>query len=118
MPMLVKKPEEFPETDKDEASNEALLYEPESNKFPLPSAPHSQNAVLVCPFPAQVRHMKWLLTRFFADHLDIFYMYSEMGNDEHTEMQLKFQDSPNPFVFVTTPKWVGQASISQQQTMR
>jgi hypothetical protein len=48
--------------------------------------------------------LKWWLTKFFADHLDIFYMYAEMGNDERTEMQLKFQDSPNPSVFVTTPK--------------
>jgi hypothetical protein len=39
-----------------------------------------------------------------VDHLDIFYMYEEMGNDEHTQMQLKFQDSPNPTVIVTTPK--------------
>jgi len=31
-------------------------------------------------------------------------MFAEMGNDERTEMQLKFQDSPNPSVFVTTPK--------------
>ena len=31
-------------------------------------------------------------------------MYAEMGNDEHTEMQLQFQDSPNPSVFVTKPK--------------
>jgi hypothetical protein len=31
-------------------------------------------------------------------------MYAEMGNDERTEMQLKFQDSPNPSVFVTAPK--------------
>ena len=31
-------------------------------------------------------------------------MYVEMGNDKHTEMQLKFQDLPNPSVFVTTPK--------------
>ena len=31
-------------------------------------------------------------------------MYAEMGNDEPTEMQLKFQDLPNPAVFVTTPK--------------
>jgi len=31
-------------------------------------------------------------------------MNSEMGNDEHTEMQLKFQDLPNPSVFVTTPE--------------
>jgi hypothetical protein len=31
-------------------------------------------------------------------------MYADMGNDERTEMQLKFQDSRNPSVFVTTPK--------------
>jgi len=31
-------------------------------------------------------------------------MYIEMGNDERTEMQLKFHDSANPSVFVTTPK--------------
>jgi hypothetical protein len=41
---------------------------------------------------------------FFADHLDIFHMYVEMGNNERTQMQLKFQDSPNPSVIITTPK--------------
>ena len=46
----------------------------------------------------------WWLTKFFADHLDIFDMYAEMGNDERREIQLKFHDSPNLFVFVTTPK--------------
>jgi len=60
--------------------------------------------VLFCPLPGQVRHLKWWFTQFFADNLDIFYMFVEMGNDERTEMQLKFQDSPNPSVFVTTPK--------------
>jgi hypothetical protein len=38
------------------------------------------------------------------DNLDIYYLFAEMGNDEHTEMQLNFQDSPNPSVFVTIPK--------------
>jgi len=103
--MLVKEPVEYPELpDEDEASNEALLHEPESNKCALPSAPPPQKVVLFCPLPGQVRHLKWWLTMFFADHLDILYMYAEMGNDERTEMQLKFQDSPNPSVFVTTPK--------------
>jgi hypothetical protein len=46
----------------------------------------------------------WWVTTFFADHLDISFIFAEMGNDEHTEMQLKFQQSPNPSVFVTTPK--------------
>jgi hypothetical protein len=36
--------------------------------------------------------------------MDISYMFAEMGNDESTEMQPKFQDSPNPSMFVTTPK--------------
>jgi len=39
-----------------------------------------------------------------VDHLDTVYLYAEMGNDEHTEMQLKFHDSHNPSLFVTTPK--------------
>jgi SNF2 family DNA or RNA helicase len=30
-------------------------------------------------------------------------MYATMGNHKHTEMQLKFQDSRNPPVFLTTP---------------
>jgi SNF2 family DNA or RNA helicase len=47
--------------------------------------------------------LKWWLKKIFADKLNIFYMCAEMGNDEYTEMQLKFQDLPNPSVFVTTP---------------
>jgi SNF2 family DNA or RNA helicase len=42
-----------------------------------------------------------------VDHLDVFYMYAKMGNDERTEMPLKFQDSTNPSGFVTTPKVSG-----------
>jgi len=103
--MLVTKSAEYPEPDKDEASNEALLHEPESLKSTLRHAPPPpQKAVLLCPLPGQVRHLKWWLSQFFADNLDNFYMFAEMGNDEHTEIQLKFQDSPNPSVFVTTPK--------------
>ena len=67
--------------------------------------------MLFCPLPGQVHHLKWWLTKVFADHLDIFYMYAEMGNDERTEMQPKFQDSPNSSVFVTTPK-VGETGLN------
>jgi len=102
--MLVNKPAEYPGPDEDKASNQALLHEPESLKSTLPRALAPQKAVLFCPLPGQDRYLKWWLTKFFADNLDIFYMFVEMGNDEHTEMQLKFQDSPNPSVFVTTPK--------------
>jgi hypothetical protein len=102
--MLVKEPVEYPEPDEDESSNEVLPHQSESNTCALPSAPPPQKAVQFCPLPGQVRHLKWWLTKFSVDDLDIFSMYSEMGNDEQTEMQLKFQDSPNPSVFVTTPK--------------
>jgi len=103
--MLVNESAEYPEPDEDEVSNEALLHEPESHKSTLPCAPPPpQNAVLFCPLPGQVHHLKWWLTQFFVDNLNIFYMLAEMGNDERTEMQLKFQHSPNPSVFVTTPK--------------
>jgi len=103
--MVVNKPAEYPEPDEVEASNEALLHEPETNESALPRAPPPPHkTVLYPPLPGQVRHLKWLLWKFFPDHLDILYMYAEMGNNERTEMQLKFQDSPNPYVFITTPK--------------
>jgi hypothetical protein len=70
----------------------------------------SRKAVLFYPAPDQVGHLKWLLTTIFADNVDIFQMYAEMGSDESTEMELKFQDSRNPAVFVTTPK-VGGSSL-------
>jgi hypothetical protein len=35
-------------------------------------------------------------------------MYTERGNDERTEMKLKFQDSPHPSLFVTPPKVGGR----------
>jgi SNF2 family DNA or RNA helicase len=39
-----------------------------------------------------------------VDDEDIFHMYAEMGNNELTDMHLKFHDSENPAVFITTPK--------------
>jgi SNF2 family DNA or RNA helicase len=55
--------------------------------------------------------LKWCLTKFFADNVDIFLMHAEIGNDECTEMQHIFQDSHNPSVFITTPK-AGGTSIN------
>jgi len=102
--VLAKEPTEYPDPDEDEASNKALPPEPESNISVLPCAPPPQKEVLFCLLPGQVRHLKWWLTELFVEHLDIVYMYAEMGNDQRTEMQLTFQDSQNPSVFVTTPK--------------
>jgi hypothetical protein len=103
--MLVNEFAEYPEPDEDKASYEALLHEPESLYTTLPHAPPPpQKAVLFCPLPGQVRHLRWWLTQFFAKNLYTFYMFAEMGNDGRTDIQLKFEDSPNPSVFVTTPK--------------
>jgi len=64
LPILVKEPAEYPEPDNDEASNEALLLEHESNKSSLPCAPPPQKAAPFCPLPGQVHHLKWWLTKF------------------------------------------------------
>ena len=46
LPILVNQSAEYPEPDEDEASNEALLHQPESLKSTLPPAPPPpQNAV-------------------------------------------------------------------------
>jgi len=90
---------------------DALLLEQDRYENALPSAPPPQKAVLFCPLSGQVCHLEWWLTKFFADSVDIFHMYAEMGIDEHTEMQLKFHDSWNPFVFITTPK-VGATGLN------
>jgi len=89
LPMLGKEPVEYPKPEEDKASNETLLHQPESYKSTLPRAPPPQQAVLFCPLPGQVRHLKYWLTKCFANQLDIFYMYAEMSNNERTKMQLK-----------------------------
>jgi len=102
-PMLVNEPAEYPEPDQDDESREALFPEQDKTDNALPSAPSPQQAVLFCPLPGQVHHLKWGLTKYFADHVDKFHLYAEMRNDGCTETQLKFQDSRNPSGFVTTP---------------
>jgi hypothetical protein len=39
LPMLVNEPAEYPEPDKDKASNQALLHQPEGTQSPLPHSP-------------------------------------------------------------------------------
>jgi len=95
---------EYPKPDDADASRQVLLPENERHEDALPSAPPPQKAVLFCPVPGWVCHLKWCLTKYFADHVDIFHMYAEMGNDESKEMQLKLHDSRNPSVFITAPK--------------
>jgi len=118
LPMLINEHAEYPKPDEDNPLGGALLPEQDRHNNALPNAPPPQHAVLVCPLPGQVLHLKWWLRKYIADHVDIFHMYAEMGNDERTEMQLRFQDAPNPFLFLLTPKWAGPVQILLQQTMQ
>jgi len=108
--MLVNEPAEYPEPDQDDKLKEVLHPVQVRHDNALPSAPPLQKAVLFCPLPGQVCHLKWWLTKYFADHVDTFHMYAEMGHDECTEMQLKLQGSQIHSVFVTTPK-VGSTGL-------
>jgi len=110
LPMLVQEPVEYPKPYQDDESREVHPPEQHRNDNALHDA-SAQKAVLFCSLPGPVGHLKWWLTKYFADHVDIFHMYAEMGNDECTEMRLKFQDSQNPSEFVTTPK-VGRTGLN------
>jgi len=94
---------EHPEPDQDDPSRVALLPEQVRIENALPSAP-PYKVVLFCPLSGEVRQLRWWQTKYFLDHLDIFHMYADMGNDERTEMQLKFETSRHPSEFETTPK--------------
>jgi hypothetical protein len=93
--MLVHKPGEYHNPDKGNASLRVLLPEPVKHESTPPSVPPPKKAVVFCPFPDQVCPMKWWVTEYCADHVDIFHMYAETGKDEQTEMQHKCQDSRN-----------------------
>jgi len=57
--------------------------------------------MIFCHHSGHVNHMMRWLTKYFLDYLDIFHMYAEMGNHEHTKMQLRFQHTANSFVLIT-----------------
>jgi hypothetical protein len=46
--------------------------------------------------------LKWWITNYFADHVDIIHTCGAMGNNESTERQLRFLHLFNPSVFVLT----------------
>lgn len=64
---------------------------------------------MFCPLSGKVHYLKWRLTKYFVDCVDIFHTYAEMENDEHIEVQLKFLVSQYSSDVVTTPKVVVQA---------
>jgi len=78
--MPVYAPAESPKPDKDEASNEMLLHEPESNKSTIHHTCPLKDVVLIWPLTGEVCHLKWRLMKVYIDHWDIFYMYAELGD--------------------------------------
>jgi hypothetical protein len=65
-----------------------MLRAEERNEVALPCVPPLQKAVQLFLLPGKERHLKWWLMKFFADQVDIVHMYSKMGNDACSEMQL------------------------------
>jgi hypothetical protein len=109
--MLIQELAKFPKSEEDHTPTEELLLQHEAHDNILPSAPSPQKAVQFCPLPGKDRHLHWRLTKYFADHVNIFHMYSEMGNDKQTEMQPKYLDSHNLSAFVMAPNVGGTWQI-------
>jgi hypothetical protein len=110
LPILFQDPAEYRELNQNDKSREALHLEYARHENELPCAPTPQKAVLFCPPQDQLHHVEWWVMKCFTDNVHRFHMYAEMGNDDHTEMQLKYQALRNPSVFITTPivGWTGQ----------
>jgi len=103
LPILINKSVKYPQPDQGEASSEALFYKQGRNVNAFPGAPPLQELLLLS-IPGQVGHLNWWLTKHFTDHVDIIHTYAQVGIDQHLDMQLKMQTSPNPSVFITRPK--------------
>jgi len=54
------------------------------------------------PHPHRIHYSKLQLTKCLVNHVDNFLMYVQIGNNECTNMQLQFEDSRNPTVFITS----------------
>jgi hypothetical protein len=74
LPMLVREPALYPEYEEDNPLREVLLPEQQRHENVLSRAPSPQYPVQFCPLPGQVRHLKWWLRKYFADHVDMFHM--------------------------------------------
>ena len=102
--LLVKKLAGYPKHAQNGASSEVLLYESETPENAFVGAPPQQKAVHFCPLPGQVRHLIWWLVKYFVNNIDVLHMCAEIGNANQTEMELTFQKSQNPSVFISTLK--------------
>jgi hypothetical protein len=76
-----------------------------------------------CPLRGQVDQLKWWFPYCFAEHVNIFHMYVEMGNDEWMLMQHKLNTSCNACALKTTPNLGGThlyltATISAVMTQK
>jgi len=84
-----------------------LLHKPESNRDTHSSQSPQQYAGLYDDSPAKITYQKRRLTKYILDYLDVFPKFTEMDINKYTAIQLRFQNSPNPSVLVTTPKVAG-----------
>jgi hypothetical protein len=102
-PLLGNKLKEYPKRYQGVASSGAFLLQQVSHEIAFPSGYSPQQVVLVYLLPGQVWHLTRLLSNCFVNHVDIFHMYPEIGNDNHTDIQHNFLEAGTPSVIVTTP---------------
>jgi len=100
--MLIDEPAEYPQPGNEDVFSVLRADEPERYNGDLLGASPPQKAVLCYPHYCQVGYSKYWLTKYSPERVDIFIIYGKMGNNEHTEMQLKFQNLSNLFMFRTT----------------
>jgi len=93
---------ESPESNQDNASRERLCPKHVRHEHTLPSTP-PQMGVLFCPLSGQVHDLEWWRMKCFADGVVVFHIYADIGKDDDTEMQRRFQYSQHPSVFITAP---------------
>jgi len=67
----------------------------------------SRRGTSIHSLPGHGRQLKWWLTKYFAEYVDISHFYRDMGNDECPEMQHQFQHPRHSLVLESTPKLRG-----------
>jgi len=107
LPVLFKNPGAYHKPDNYEDSYKVLLHEPKLNHNTWPCSPCCKHTVPCHCLSGQVSHLKWWLVNCFVDCADFTDMDSEKGKGGCTDIQLWFEDSPNPSVFITPVKVYG-----------
>jgi len=111
-PRLSRNLQEYPKLPKT-THQEQRTFQKRERKCTTSSPPPTKGSTILYSFLAKFVIWSGGKHSFFGDNVDIFHIYTKWAMMNHTEMQLKFQDSWNPSVFITAPK-VGGTGLNLQ----